>query len=49
MKKLMLTVTLAAIAFSAVAPVQAMTSTKGLFDASVLDGQVDKRRHQMPL
>jgi hypothetical protein len=48
MKKLMLTVTLAAIAFSAVAPVQAMTSTKGLFDASVLDGQVDKRRPRQP-
>ena len=44
MKKLLLTATLAAIAFSAVAPAQALNLTSGLFDASVLDTAVDKRR-----
>ena len=44
MQKLLLTATLAAIALSAVAPAQALTSATGLFDASVLDTAVDKRR-----
>jgi hypothetical protein len=48
MKKLLLTATLAAITLGAVAPVQAMTAATGLFNASVLDGQVDKRRPRVP-
>lgn len=48
MKNLMIIATLAAVTLGAVAPASAMTSAKGLFDASVLDGMVDKRRPRTP-
>lgn len=47
MQKLLLTATLAALAFSAVAPAQALTFGNGLFDASTHDG-IDRRRPRVP-
>jgi hypothetical protein len=42
MQKILLTATLAALAFSAVAPAQAMNFGTGLFDASMMDS-IDRR------
>ncbi len=44
MQKLLLTATLAAVALTAVAPAHALTFGNGLFDASILDSEFDKRR-----
>jgi hypothetical protein len=48
MQKLLLIATLAAVALSATAPVKAMTFGSGLFDASILDGAVDRRKPRVP-
>lgn len=48
MKKLLLTATLAAIAFSAVAPAQALILGNGLFDASGINAEFDRRRPRVP-
>ena len=48
LKKLLLTAVLAAIALTAVAPVQAMSLACGLFDASALSAEFDRRRPRVP-
>lgn len=44
MKTFLMTALLAAVAATAVAPVQAMSLSSGLFDAAMLDAEFDKRR-----
>ncbi len=44
MQKFLMVATLAAIAVTSVAPVAAMTLSNGLFDASILSAEFDKRR-----
>ncbi len=48
MQKLLLTATLAALALTAIAPAQALTFGNGLYDASVLNGEIDRRRPRKP-
>ena len=48
MQKILIAVTLAAIAVTSVAPVAAMTTANGLFDASVLMAEFDRRRPRVP-
>ena len=43
MKKLLLTATLAAATFTAVAPAQALNLSNGLFDASLINAEFDRR------
>jgi hypothetical protein len=48
MQKLLLTATLAATLIGAVAPAQALNLGTGLYDASVLTGEFDRRRPRVP-
>jgi hypothetical protein len=48
MQKILIAATLAAIAVTSVAPVAAMTLTGGLFDASILSPEFDRRRPRVP-
>jgi hypothetical protein len=48
MKKVLMLATLAAIAVTSVAPVAAMTRATGLFDASIMSPEFDRRRPRVP-
>jgi hypothetical protein len=48
MKSFLMTATLAAIALTSVAPAGAMTLASGLFDASALSTEIDRRRPRVP-
>ena len=48
MKSLLLATTLATLALGSVLPVSAMNLTPGLYDASLLTGDTDKRRPRVP-
>lgn len=48
MKKLILTATLAAAAFTAVVPAQALSLGNGLFDAALISAEFDRRRPRVP-
>lgn len=48
MQKFLMAATLAAIAVTSVAPVAAMTLSNGLFDASIVSAEVDRRRPRVP-
>ena len=48
MQKILMAATLAAIVVTSVAPLAAMTLTGGLFDASILSPEFDRRRPRVP-
>ena len=48
MKSFLMTATLAAIALTSVTPVAAMTRLGGLYDASFLSAEFDRRRPRVP-
>lgn len=48
MKKLLTIATLAGLAAGTVAPAQALTLTSGLFDATMLDDSMDRRKPRIP-